>query len=215
MGMDLDGSSWMFSSSAYNRPSTDHTVMFWLRVDSTAGGRRPAGCSGAWEARAAAGSTTLTSDYLQSGTLNTVVLTTGVIHHVAFVQDVTNLDKQGFVDGVQVSNIDPAAFAALQNGTLFIGVAPGGAAQGWNGVIEDFRVYDRAMTQPEIQTIFACKGTDGFTQDINLRFRMNEGVDAAAVAALIDQSLTALNAPNVNGSPVYNYDVGTKYRRVA
>lgn len=214
MGMDLNGSSWMTSTVNYVRPSTSHTVMYWLRVDSTSGTRRTVGNTGAWEARAAG--TTLTSDYLQSGSLNTVTLTTGVLHHVAFVQDVPNTDRFAYLDGVLVDSILGASFAGQQTGLLNIGVSPGGAGQGWNGVIEDFRVYDRVMTLAEIQTIAACKGTDGFTADINLRFRMDEGVDAAAVADLINQAQVApANCPTVSGSPVYNYDTGVKYRRVA
>ena len=214
MGMDLNGSSWQTSTVNYVRPSSDHTVMFWLRVDSTTGTRRPAGNTGAWESRAAG--TTLTSDYLQSGTLNTVTLTTGVLHHVAFVQDVTNTDRFGYLDGALVSSVLGATFPGQQTGLLNIGVSPGGAGQGWNGVIEDFRVYDRAMTLGEIQTIFACKGTDGFTSDINLRFRMDEGVDAAAVASLINQAQVApANCPTTSGAPVYNYDTGVKFRRAA
>lgn len=214
MGMDLDSNSWLTSLVNYSRASSDHTVMYWLRMDSTSGTRRPAGNTGGWEARCAG--TTLTSDYLQSGTLNTVTLVLNQLHHVAFVQDVGNGDRFGYLDGVAVSTILTASFPGAQNGLLRIGVAPGGATQGWNGVIEDFRVYDRVMTQAEIQTIFACKGTDGFTQDIDLRFRMNEGVDAAAVASLINQTEVApANTPTVTGSPVYNYDAGVKYRRCA
>lgn len=212
MGADFNGSQWIDSVAAYNRASSDHTVSMWLRVDSTSGTRRPMGNTGAWEARAAG--TTLTSDYLQSGSLNTVTLTTGVIHHVVFVQDVTNGDRFGYLDGQVVSTILTATFPGAQNAVLTIAESPGGSGQGWNGVIDNIRVFDRALSAGEIQTMFACRGSDGIVAD-SLLFHMKEGAEGAVASSFFDQTEPKIDCTVPNGTPVYNYDAGLKFRRHA
>lgn len=219
MGVLLNGSSWIQSTVAYNRPSTDHTVSYWLRLDNNSAVRRPFGHTGAWEARTSSGSNNLTSDYLQSGTLNVVPLTLGTFNHVCFVQDVTNGIRLGYVDGVLQSTVNPASFAGGQNANLSLGVTAGGSGQGWFGAIDDVRVYDRVLSAEEIQTIYACRGTDGIFDSLSLWYQLNEGSEGAAVTGPL-QSIgqAGAGAPDlvtVTGSPVYNYDAGIKYRRRA
>lgn len=214
MGIDLNGSSWIDTVAAYNRASSDHTVAMWLRVDSTAGSRRPGGNTGGWESRSSAGSLVLTSDHLQSGTLITVTLNAiGNFSHVVFAMDVTNGDRFGYLDGVQVSSNLTATFSGAQNAVLTIGESPGGAGQGWNGVIADFRVFNRVLSAGEVQTLYACRGTDGLVAD-SLLYHLNHGAEGAAVSVLYDQ-VNALNASVVTGSPVFNFDAGLRYRRNA
>lgn len=219
MGLLLDGSSWITSTTAYTRPSTDHTVMYWLRLDNNTAIRRPFGHTGAWEARTGAGSNVLTSDYLQAGTLGTVTLTVGTWHHVAFVQDVTGANRFGYLDGVLVNTVNSATFAAQQSANLSLGVTAGGAGQGWLGGIDDVRVYDAVMTLEEIQTIHACRGTDGIFHNLSLWYQLKEGVEGAVVAeTLYNTGMDGLSAPNlstVTGSPTYDYSAGIKYRRIA
>lgn len=212
MGMAMNGSEWATTIANYNRASSDHTVEMTLRVDSTSGNRRPGGNTGGWESRSSGGSLVLTSDHLQSGTLITVTLNPiGQFTHVVFVQDVTNGDRFGYVDGVQVSSNLSASFSGAQNGLNNIGVSPGGAGQGWNGVVANFRVFDRALSAGEIQTLFACRGTDGIVAD-SLLYHMNDGVEGQTVATLYEQ-VQALHASNITGTPTHNYDAGLRYRR--
>lgn len=214
MGVDLNGSSWVDTVSAYNRASSDHTVSMWLRVDSTSGTRRPGGNTGAWESRSSGGSLVLTSDHLQSGSLVTVTLNAiGNFTHVVFVQDVTNGDRFAYADGVLQNQNLSASFAGPQNAILTIGESPGGAGQGWNGVIADFRVFDRVLSAGEIQTLYACRGTDGLVAD-SLLYHLNDGPEGGAVSVLHEQ-VNALDASTVIGSPVFNYDAGLRYRRYA
>ncbi len=215
MGVLLNGSSWIQSTSNYVRASTDHTVMYWLRLDNNTAVRRPFGNTGAWEARTGSGSNVLTSDYLQSGTLGTVTLTLGNWHHVAFVQDVTGGNRFGYLDGQLVNTVNGATFAAQQTGLMSLGVSAGGSTQGWFGGIDDTRVYDRVMTQEEIETIYACMGTDSLLEDLVCWYKMDEGAEGAAVTALYDSVEGGLDLTTVTGTPVYNYDAGMKYRRAA
>lgn len=215
MGLLLDGSSWVTSTVAYNRASTDHTVMYWLRLDNSSATRRPFGHTGAWEARTSG--TTLTSDYLQSGTLGTVTLTVGTFHHVAFVQDVTGANRFAYLDGVLVNTVNSATFAGAQNANLSLGVTAGGSSQGWVGAIDDIRVYDSVLPANEIHTIYACKGTDGIFNTLSLWYLLNEQPEGATVSVpLKSQGIAGSGAPDlvtVTGNPVFNYDAGIKYRR--
>lgn len=217
MGVLLDGSSWIQSTVSYSRPSTDHTVSYWLRLDNNSAVRRPFGHTGAWEARTGSGSSVLTSDYLQSGTLGTVTLTVGTYHHVVFVQDVTNTTRLAYLDGVLVNTVNSATFAGAQNANLSLGVTAGGSGQGWFGAIDDVRVYDKVLTAGEIQTIHACRGTDGIFNNLSLWYQLNEGSEGAAVVGPLQsigqEGAGAPDLVTVTGSPTYNYDAGIKYRR--
>lgn len=212
MGVLLNGSSWASTPAAYNRTSTDHTVSYWLRLDDNTAVRRPFGSTGLWEARTGGGgSNVLTSDYLQSGTLVTATLTPGVYQHVVFVQDVTGGNKLAYIDGVLVGNIS-STFAGAQNAILNIGVSAGGATQGWFGAIDDIRIYERVLSQEEIQTIFTCRGTDAIFDGLSHRWPMNEGAEGATSTGLLDE-IGGLDCTTITGTPVYNYDAGIIYRR--
>lgn len=214
MGVLFNGSQWATSTASYSRASSNHTVSYWLRLDSNAAVRRPLGNTGTWEARTGGGgSNVLTSDYLQSGTLGTVTMTVGTYHHVAFVQDVTGGNRFAYLDGALVNTVNSASFAGVQNGNLNIGVAPGGASQGWLGAIDDIRIYNRVLPLGEIQTIHACRGTDGILDNIQHWWPMDEGAIGSTVSGLIDV-IAGLNCTTITGTPVYNYDAGIRYRRV-
>ena len=76
---------------------------------------------------------------LVSGT----VITEGVWHRVAFVWDGTN--RSLYVDGVEVDK-DTQANLASSSGALYIG-ANGKRTAGtlWSGLIDDVRIYNRAV----------------------------------------------------------------------
>ena len=210
MGVFMNGNDWATSTTSYSRASSDHTVMYWLRLDSNASVRRPLGNAGLWEARTNGGGAnpaTLTSDYLQSGTLGTVSLTVGTIYHIAFVQDVTNSQRLAYTDGVLTGTVVGATFAGTQNGNINIGVSPGGAGQGWFGVIDDVRIYNRVMTANEILTIYTLRGQDGILDNLQHHWPLDEGAEGTTVTALIDV-VAGLNCTTINNTPVYNYDLG-------
>ena len=217
MGLLLDGNSWITSTVAYNRPSTDHTVMYWLRLDNNSAVRRPFGHTGAWEARTGAGNNVLTSDYLQSGTLGTVTLPLGTWAHVAFVQSVSTSQRFAYLDGVLVGTVNSATFAGAQNANLSLGVTAGGSSQGWFGAIDDIRVYDSVLPANEIHTIWACRGTDGIFNTLSLWYLLNEQPEGVTVSVpLVSQGIAGSGAPDlvtVTGTPTFDYSAGIKYRR--
>lgn len=217
MGIFCNGNDWITSTTDYVRPSTNHTVSYWLRLDNSGSTRRPFGTLTGWESRTSG--TTLISDYLELGTLGTVTLTVGTYHHVAFVQNVSGSQRLAFLDGVLVDTVNSASFAGQQVGTIKIGVSPGGGGgvgtQGWFGAIDDIRVYNRALTVEETETIYTCRGTDGLIEDLDLWYPMDEGSEGATVSTIYEVTGNGPNCTNVNNTPVYNYDAGIRVRRVA
>jgi len=71
------------------------------------------------------------------------IVTDGAWHYVAFVWDGSN--RILYVDGVEVARDTQASLAASAGG-LYLGVAstlaPGSY---WSGLIDDVRIYDRAV----------------------------------------------------------------------
>jgi hypothetical protein len=41
------------------------------------------------------------------------------------------------------------------------------------GISDDIRIYNRILSDPEIQTIYACQGTDGIVYGLQARYLMN------------------------------------------
>jgi hypothetical protein len=77
------------------------------------------------------------------------------------------------------------------------------------GQFHDFRIYNRVLTANEIQTIYACAGTDGIVSGLTLRLPMDEGYEGQTVATtaglIKDVSNYKTNATMVtsSGTPIY------------
>lgn len=79
------------------------------------------------------------------------------------------------------------------------------AAEFMDGVLFDFRIYDRALSQAEIDILYASRGNDNIVNDIRLRYKMDEGTagsTAAGAGSVIDISKNSYHATASN-SPVY------------
>ncbi len=86
------------------------------------------------------------TDYAVTSTTNLVVNTWT---HVAFTYDGTTLRM--FVNGVQVSSLAGPASIIASNGVLRIG-GNGVWGEYFRGLIDEVRIYNRALTAMEIQT---------------------------------------------------------------
>ncbi len=93
----------------------------------------------------------------QSGVIGATTVTTGVWHHVAAVYDGTTLKVylDGVLDGSVPANFAPTNGAA----SLKIGARGDDAATRFNGLIDDARIYNRALTEAEIQTLMVYDTT--------------------------------------------------------
>lgn len=59
-------------------------------------------------------------------------------------------------------------------------------SDGWNGLLEDFRVYNRSLSEAEIQTICVLKGNDRIFNGLLIRFCFMEYSPGTSVATTSD-----------------------------
>lgn len=88
-------------------------------------------------------------------------------------------------------------------GTLAIGTRGTGA--GANATMEDVRMYNRVLSVAEIETIYACRGSDNIWNGLVGYWPLNEqasGVTLAIVGQVKDLTESGFNA-SPTGSPVY------------
>lgn len=208
------GSEGVVSTTTYARPTTDCSVSMWLRHDNNSAGCRPFGHDTNFESRTGAGGSVLTLDYFGTGVGGTVTLTLGTYHHLVFVCDVTGGNMLAYLDGSNVLNA-AASFTTAGTDTMKIGISPGAASQGWNGALDDIRIYNRALSAAECENLYACRGTDGMLEDLEHWYPMDEGAEGATVTTIYDHVASgAIDCGNVTGTPTYNYDAGIKRRRI-
>lgn len=211
MGLYSNGNDFMYSGATFSRAATDHSISIWLRLDDSSSVRRPFGHTGSWEMRTSG--TNLVSDLLQSGTLTEGPLTIGTYHHVVDCVDVTNTDRFMYIDGVLVDSVASASFAGAQSSVyMMIGSSYGNYSEAWYGAVDDFRIYERVLTQEEAQTIYTCRGTDGIIDDLSHWWPMDEGSEGSTISLLYD-IVGGYNLDIIYNDPIYNYDAGIKRRR--
>jgi hypothetical protein len=81
-----------------------------------------------------------------------------------------------------------------------IGQTLGWPGEGFLGVLDDLRFYDRALTDTEIQTIYACKGSDSILYGLQAKWLFigpEDGVITGSVTELSNNEFvgTAVNNP--------------------
>jgi hypothetical protein len=86
-----------------------------------------------------------------------------------------------------------------------IGRTAGAASYHYGGTLDDIRIYNRALSAAEIQTIHASNGHDGIVQGLVGRWLLNElspGTAATAAGSIIDHSGRG-NHGTPYGGPIY------------
>ena len=71
---------------------------------------------------------------------------------------------------------------------------------GFNGKIEDVRIYNRALGQDELKTIHASRGHDGIVDGLVSRWLLNEGAEGITVSGA--NSVKDIGPSGNHGSPV-------------
>jgi hypothetical protein len=114
---------------------------------------------------------------LVQGTTNT----TGAWIHCVYTYNGTT--HRLYVNGVEEAN----SAATPQTGNVLViqfnSYAGGGASEVFAGLIADARLYNRTLSAAEVQTIFACRGTDGITSGLFSRYLFNELSPGTAVSS--------------------------------
>lgn len=78
------------------------------------------------------------------------LITTGAWHHVVMVYDGTN--RIGYLDNVQTLNSAFAINTTASN--IYIGSTINGNSRNFNGKIDDVRIYDHALSQREVNSVY-------------------------------------------------------------
>jgi hypothetical protein len=136
-------------------------------------------------------------------TTTTTAATVATWFHLACVYD--GIDGRMYFNGVQDGT--PVALAGTLFGTTaFLNVARrSGGGGNYDGMLDDVRIYSRALTPNEIATIHGGRGRDSITHGLVARYLLREsasGVAAAGVGSVKDLSANSLHL-NPSASPVY------------
>jgi len=127
-------------------------------------------------------------------------INTGQWYHMGFVYNGSNIIF--YRDGAQ--NGSSAKTGTINtSGTVEVRIAdnPGPDRLELDGFVSDCRIYNRALSLGEVQTIHAARGRDGILNGLLHRWLLNEG--APGIAASGAGSCKDLTG-SVNGTPAAN-----------
>jgi hypothetical protein len=130
---------------------------------------------------------------------STTTITTGTWYHVVGMLDYANSIGYVYINGVQSTTTGTITFAGqITNNTSSyacnLGSDENNTAEWCNIIIEDARVYHRLLSASEIQTIYACRGTDSIKQDLQLRWLLT-GPEGESIG-----SIDTISVANVNNT---------------
>lgn len=137
--------------------NTPHTMATWVKITALPANRAwmaQLGNEGAGSHHWLLNSAGVTQFGVWSGTQKVPVLSVGVWAHVAMTFDGTSL--QGYLNGTPIGTPAAATFN-LQGVPLSLAQVHNGENY-FNGLFDDFRLYDRALTPAEVQYLAAGNG---------------------------------------------------------
>lgn len=220
-----------------NFDSTTGTIMFWMKSGGTTGG----GNEGAtlFDRRTTSGFVIVQKDdttiEVQPAAAAFSTLSVGSIsdtnwHHIAVTYDgsVTGAVNL-YIDGLlQTGAFNNAPWAWPAGQAIEIGKSHDGYWRAYDGLLDDFRIYSRILTDPEIASVNAS-GAIVDTAKLQVRLNFDSrgpngiGVTWGAAGAVL-QSADAVTGPYTDlspapGSPYYNEAKSTakyyRYRRTS
>ncbi len=217
------GTNLLTSVSTFTPPASASTVMFWANMNTLVPAlQRFWGNAGNYEARvSSAGIVTNDLYNNSSGASSTSALAVGTWAHIACrgrIDGVPNSITDIFFNGVLDGGPTTVAGAAAVTATMTLGLRTGaGAAQGLEGILDDWRVYDRELSAAEIQTIHICRGTDNILEGLVARVMFTEGAPGTspAGAGSVKDLSSAPNNYSPSGSPVFRPSELRARRKVA
>jgi hypothetical protein len=87
------------------------------------------------------------------------------------------------LDAVQDATEADAGTLDTTSRETWIGNVPTVATRCWDGTIEDVRIYDRALSDAELQCILNGKGHDGIVFGLLHRWTLDEGAEGVSMGA--------------------------------
>ncbi len=111
-------------------------------------------------------------------------------HHVAYTFDDAGNVQKLYLDGVEVASVaETASISYTQGANSFIGMhGNSGLHQDYTGMIDDVRIYERALTDSEIANLFDETTTD--TKNVSITV---DPINDAPVLADDNPTLTAID----------------------
>lgn len=228
-GLRFDGVDDYVDLGTFDAAGTGLTLASWFKADSYPGDPRLISKATSTEENghvfmlsttASDGATRLRGRLKVGGATTTLIATTGnldtgVWHHAALTHDGTTLRL--YLDGVEVGSTALSGVVD-QNPSVAVAVGsqPAGAGgQHFDGLIDDVRILQRALTAAEIATVLtgnagASSSDAGIYPDI--RISVSDGSDSASLSAFTITVLDLLNqAPTITGPPVTVVTQGGAY----
>jgi len=144
-------------------------------------------------------------------------------HHVAITYDRSSdaNDPVMYIDGVSQTVTEertPTGTASSDAGSAaLIGNNAPSTQFDFDGILEDVRIYDRALSAPEIATICAARGADNIVDGLVLRHMLMEDFPGQAASGAGQQKDLSVegNDGTPTASPSYDYGVIRSRRKVA
>lgn len=206
-------SDYLYSTGNLASPSTG-SISFWMACNTLTNYETIiTESSGNFEVRiGSAGLLIVNLDRLSSKpTYSITTFQTGVRYHVVTMytpDPPRNQLNTIYVDGVYDNETSAKQSIATDAAVEIAGWVSTGRY--FDGIIEDVRFYNRLLSAEEIETIYACNGTDGIRYGLRNRWMMNEGAPGVAVTSSIDEVGTL--DLTVSGTPAYDYEEITARR---
>ena len=189
----------------------DITVMAWVYVTGGLGQQRPIIGKGDFQYMLRIGDNTSPSNnniefYTYDGSwhecTSNVPVNLNEWHHA--VGRVSGTEVSVWVDGVKMPDTE---VGGINSSSTEVWIANQADNTGWRftGQIEDARIYNRALSQAEIQTIYACNGSDCIVDGLVGRWKLDEKhPDSTATGSntIIDSSNSGNHGTPFN-SPLY------------
>ncbi len=142
-------------------------------------------------------------------------------HHILFTWSSGNVIRF-FIDGVEDT---PTGADAAQTGSLTglntVRIGQGGKSGSptfsYDGLIEDVRVYNRVLSDAEIETLAAARGVDRIVDGLVARWMLDEGALGDTVSGVDSVKNLSDNAMDMSpvASPTYAEGVLRSRRRTA
>lgn len=216
------GAQTLVSAASQTPPAVAVSASFWVQMSSlTPALQRFFGSSTDFEARIAS-TGIITNDFYTAsdGAIAVTALSTGVRYHIVCTGVVSGGlgTTEIYINGVL--NVTGPTITATTPATalLTVGNRTGIAStQGLNGILDDFRLYNRVLTAAEVRTIYAARGTDEIVNGLISRVLFDEGAIAAVpsgTGVIKDVSVTKNNF-TPSGSPVFSASTLRFRRKIA
>jgi hypothetical protein len=144
-----------------------------------------------------------------------VIGSTGIVPlntytHIAVNIDFVNVLASFYVNGLFIDTVAGDWTSGLTENLDSLGGTIGASAAGlrfhFDGCIDDARIYDRLVTQPEIQTVVHCLGSDEIFYGMKARYQMFEKPPAYVCAGT--ETVKNIAEGGVQGTPT----AGCTYR---